>query len=189
MSETSPPWNDLSPWTEASTKVEICQRSFSGWGFVCNECLCAPRDDWYLWSFCHMVHAVRMRHLLHRLINSLPLLSAEPLRQHQKRALQNPRGRWEWSDTHVLQPRQRRLAIKARYEKVTLIVLIYIGRASASLSWALFFSAANVSFVRVQLVYDGISGGHVGGWQILGNNVWKFLTVWLSLILIKLKVC
>lgn len=48
------------------------------------------------------------------IIVSLPL-SAEPLRQHQKWALQNPRGRRERSDTHILQPRQRGLALKARY--------------------------------------------------------------------------
>lgn len=36
-SGTSPPWSDLSPWTEASMREEICRRSFSGWGLDCDE--------------------------------------------------------------------------------------------------------------------------------------------------------
>lgn len=36
-SGTSPPWSDLSPWTEASMREEICQRNFSGWGLDYHE--------------------------------------------------------------------------------------------------------------------------------------------------------
>lgn len=41
-------------------------------------------------------------------------LAAESVRQHQERALQDPRGWREWFDTHVLQPRQRGLAAEIR---------------------------------------------------------------------------
>lgn len=42
-------------------------------------------------------------------------VSAEPVRQHQERTLQDPWGWWERPHTHLLQPRQRRMAAKTRY--------------------------------------------------------------------------
>lgn len=106
-SETSPPSSALSPWTGASTEEVICQRSFSGWGFVC-VCVCDDRHKWAVSS-----PVSRFWWILS--LPPLPSLSAEPLRQHQKWALQNPGGRRQRSDTHVFQPRQRGLALKARY--------------------------------------------------------------------------
>lgn len=60
MSETSPPSSALSPWTGASTEEAICQRSFSGWGFVCNACVSVCDD---LWCLCHM-YSTQMSHVL-----------------------------------------------------------------------------------------------------------------------------
>ncbi len=79
------------------------------------------------------VYSVPRRHFLHCLsflMNSFPPLPAEPLREHQKRALQNPRGRWEWSDSHVLQPRQRRLALKAWYVEKCILDDVYLCQES-----------------------------------------------------------
>ena len=140
--------------------------------FLCNECVrvcvcVCVCDEWSLGPFCHTC-SIRKRHFLHCLpvwliVYLLPP-PAEPLRQHQKRAFQNPRGRWQWSDAHVLQPWQRRLAPKARYvhsgdthtqKEETLIMLIFVRRHSTS-DWGA------VSFISLfvcvcLLVYDGLS--------------------------------
>ena len=135
---------------------------------VMSVCVCAcVCDEWSLGPFCHTC-SIRKRHFLHCLpvwlIVFLLPPPAEPLRQHQKRAFQNPRGRWQWSDAHVLQPWQRRLAPKARYvhsgdthtqKEETLIMLIFVRRHSTS-DWGA------VSFISLfvcvcLLVYDGLS--------------------------------
>lgn len=107
-SGTSPPWSDLFPWTEASTREEICRRSFSGWGLDCDE---GVGDDERVTAA-----ATRRRHFPLCFTFYLCLSSpAEPLWQHQKRAFQNPGGWWQRSDAHLLQSWQRRLAFKAWY--------------------------------------------------------------------------
>lgn len=58
--------------------------------------------------------------------------SVESVRQHQERTLQDPRGRRERPHTHLLQPRQRRMAAQTRYAQPHGVIVQPVVRGPSS---------------------------------------------------------